>query len=215
MKQKVCTKCGITKPFSDFYEDENHTDGIRSDCKSCFSIQTGLYAKSSRKKRRLKHELLWKENQNIKKECRICHVSKALADFNAHSGNKDGLRRECKICQSILARKHYKTIAVEARKQKKIYRKENPDVYRNLHYKNKFGITLKEYRGMLKSQNKKCAICGNGKSANPNGRRLSVDHDHKTGRVRALLCGNCNAGLGSFMDNSKLLRKAISYLETF
>jgi len=66
---------------------------------------------------------------------------------------------------------------------------------------------------MLKSQNGNCAICGIDQPSN--GRRLAVDHDHETGKVRALLCGNCNTGMGSFMDNPKLLQKAINYLETF
>jgi len=52
---------------------------------------------------------------------------------------------------------------------------------------------------------KKCAICGGTK-------RLAIDHDHKTGRIRGRLCINCNSGLGMFKDDVELLRTAVSYL---
>jgi hypothetical protein len=58
-----------------------------------------------------------------------------------------------------------------------------------------------------------CAICGatNGRE----GQRLYIDHDHKTGDVRALLCNDCNSGLGRFKDDPRLLKIAIAYLEYF
>lgn len=69
-----------------------------------------------------------------------------------------------------------------------------------------FGITLEEYRALPQV----CGICGRGQCQT--GRNLSVDHDHTTGRVRELLCGNCNHGLGKFNDDPKLLAAAIEYL---
>lgn len=75
----------------------------------------------------------------------------------------------------------------------------------------KFGLTYAAYQSMLASQRNLCAICG-GSAAN--GRRLSVDHDHSTGAVRALLCAGCNAGLGLFRDNPRVLLKAAAYLNT-
>ena len=62
---------------------------------------------------------------------------------------------------------------------------------------------------LARSQGNSCAICG----AKPKGRRLAVDHDHKTGKIRGLLCMPCNTALGKFRDDPKLLRKAIKYLE--
>jgi Recombination endonuclease VII len=59
---------------------------------------------------------------------------------------------------------------------------------------------------MAKAQDYKCAICGEEK-------RLVVDHDHATGDIRALLCDDCNKGLGSFKDNPDNLLKAAYYLE--
>lgn len=73
-----------------------------------------------------------------------------------------------------------------------------------------YGITLEQYHQMLADQNYRCAICG--QEDEVEGRKLAIDHCHTTGKVRGLLCGKCNRGLGLFYDNSKLLQNAISYL---
>ena len=73
-----------------------------------------------------------------------------------------------------------------------------------------YGITLTEYDDRLKGQSGVCKICG---GVNPDGMRLSVDHDHKTGKVRGLLCSSCNSGLARFGDNIERLLKAAIYLE--
>lgn len=72
-----------------------------------------------------------------------------------------------------------------------------------------FGLPPEEYDRMLTAQAGICAIC----SAKPNGKRLSVDHDHSTGRVRGLLCGLCNFALGAFRDNPDTMAAAIRYLK--
>jgi len=74
----------------------------------------------------------------------------------------------------------------------------------------KFGITYADYQEMVRAQDGGCAICG---EECPSGRQLAVDHDHATGRVRGLLCGPCNSGLGHFRDRVALLRAAADYLE--
>jgi hypothetical protein len=72
----------------------------------------------------------------------------------------------------------------------------------------KYGLTLVQYKSMKAAQADRCAICGGGG-------KLVVDHDHDTGRVRALLCLNCNGGLGLFHDSSGVLALAIGYLQRF
>jgi hypothetical protein len=76
--------------------------------------------------------------------------------------------------------------------------------------RNQYGITLAEYNAMLEAQDYKCAICGNEDEVE--GRRLAIDHCHTTGKIRGLLCGKCNRGLGLFYDNTNNLAKAIEYL---
>lgn len=73
-----------------------------------------------------------------------------------------------------------------------------------------FGITLEQYGDLLESQNGVCAICG---SVERSGKRLAVDHGHKSGRIRGLLCGNCNRAIGLLKDDIELLHKAIRHLE--
>lgn len=73
-----------------------------------------------------------------------------------------------------------------------------------------YGISENDYDLLLLAQGGVCAICS---GACGTGRHLSVDHDHATGQVRALLCASCNNGLGRFKDSPALLRAAASYIE--
>lgn len=72
-----------------------------------------------------------------------------------------------------------------------------------------YGITLEQYNAMLAAQNDVCAICGTPPMEK---RRLVVDHCHRSGRVRALLCGPCNTQLGSY---EKLRDQASAYLARY
>ena len=81
-----------------------------------------------------------------------------------------------------------------------------------------YGLTPTKFRELIASQDWKCAICGKDPrtdlAARPAMRCLHVDHDHATGKYRALLCSPCNTGIGLLKDNSELVRKAAAYLET-
>jgi hypothetical protein len=81
--------------------------------------------------------------------------------------------------------------------------------------KRKYGIGLAEYSQMFMAQGGKCAICGSdyGGHRNAEQKALAVDHDHKTGKVRGLLCEPCNQGIGKLKDDYKILRQAADYLE--
>lgn len=74
----------------------------------------------------------------------------------------------------------------------------------------KFKLTPQEYDVLLESQGGVCAIC---KQPNPNETFMPVDHDHVTGKVRGILCPNCNNGLGRFKDDVDRLSNAIDYLK--
>ena len=77
--------------------------------------------------------------------------------------------------------------------------------------KKKYGLTPERYDEILSAQGGVCAICSCAPS-DPRGFNMHVDHDHATGLVRGILCGPCNAGLGSFRDDAVRLRRAIEYL---
>lgn len=72
----------------------------------------------------------------------------------------------------------------------------------------KYKITLTEYQKMHEEQHDCCFLCGENT-------KLYVDHNHKTNKIRKLLCRSCNFGLGLFQESPELLRKAASYCEVF
>jgi len=78
------------------------------------------------------------------------------------------------------------------------------------------GQTAEEYQALLEKQNGRCAICGVREghwSCRGRECRLALDHDHRTGAIRGLLCNNCNRGLGRFKDSVDLLEAALRYLQ--
>jgi hypothetical protein len=74
-----------------------------------------------------------------------------------------------------------------------------------------YGITSECVEELREAQGNLCAIC---REPLANGQFCHVDHDHTSGRVRGVLCNRCNTGLGKFLDDAGLLRKAAHYLET-
>jgi 5-methylcytosine-specific restriction endonuclease McrA len=76
----------------------------------------------------------------------------------------------------------------------------------------KFNITLEDYNKMFAEQEGCCAICN--KHQSEFDKALAIDHDHKSGEVRGLLCMPCNTALGKFRDDTNLLQSAIRYLDS-
>lgn len=96
--------------------------------------------------------------------------------------------------------------------------KQNPIAKRKCILKKWYGITLEDYDKMFEAQKGLCAICGNPETVKRKNdtaiRRLAIDHDHRTGKIRGLLCGDCNVGLGKFKDSANIIDKAAKYLFT-
>lgn len=90
------------------------------------------------------------------------------------------------------------------------WKEKNPDFYINWHLQKNFGISVEQYREMSARQNDVCAICKRPETMK--NRSLAVDHCHKTGRIRGLLCGGCNVSLGRVNDDPALLQSMIDYL---
>jgi Recombination endonuclease VII len=95
------------------------------------------------------------------------------------------------------------------------YYREHPEklqrYQRTKRLKRDYGLTIDGYLELLKSQDHKCCICS--KTLEDWGTDTNVDHCHKTGKIRGVLCGSCNCGIGYFRDSIKTLRSAIVYLE--
>lgn len=94
--------------------------------------------------------------------------------------------------------------------RKREYHAEHKQIRVERELKLRYGMTYAEYEAMLVSQGGVCAICG----GSPGKHRLHVDHDHKTGKVRALLCIKCNAALGATNDDIHHLFAMAMYLES-
>lgn len=108
-------------------------------------------------------------------------------------------------CSSFCAREYNIRKHIELRKTNIVHKKKQ----RNRHYFKEYKITEDEKNIILKSQNDKCPIC---ETSPGNPKNWHLDHCHKTGKIRGILCSRCNQGLGLFKDNVESLRKAIEYL---
>lgn len=113
--------------------------------------------------------------------------------------------------------RHYDVVLAQERKsaRKRYATAEGKSAARLWHLRSKFGISGEDYNLLLASQNGVCAICGQPETAKRNGvvKFLAVDHNHKTGKIRGLLCQKCNTMVGHSDDNAERLKDAAAYLE--
>lgn len=109
--------------------------------------------------------------------------------------------------------KRYPDKIKESQKKYRESNKEHMSIrQRKYQLRDKYGITEEDYNRMFTEQNGKCAICETSEQTGK-WQRFGVDHCHITGKVRQLLCNECNRGMGLLRDNAELLRKAADYLD--
>lgn len=126
--------------------------------------------------------------------CLKCGETKPVADFCKSSQAKRGYILHCKSCERLRARNK---------------RRMTPESARAATLRSKYGITQEVYGQLRTAQGNVCRIC----RVKPPGKELAVDHCHRTGIIRGLLCQPCNTALGMFKDDPSLLREAANYLE--
>ena len=136
--------------------------------------------------------------------CSSCKEMKPVDDFHPEK-NTRGRRYRCRAC-----------LAAENAARAP----EDPVLMRRRKLRESYGITMEEYDALFAQQGGRCAICGDEKEAWQPGagtsgrvRFLVVDHSHADGRVRGLLCGHCNRGLGHFRDDSEIMVAAAAYIQ--
>lgn len=138
-----------------------------------------------------------------------------------------GAYRRCRICVQRLQRVRHapsdvvspavveywrlssRTPEEVARDQLEAKRRVNRRALRRKHLRDRYKIGMSEYSMMFAQQNYRCAIC---KKEPPTGTNLDVDHDHKTAKVRGLLCRDCNVGIARLGDDIEGVRRALVYL---
>jgi hypothetical protein len=155
-----------------------------------------------------------------KDKCRTVYWSKKQASQRPKGHQLT--HKTCAFCQNLFVtnRKAQKFCDPLCRSRNHEQKPERKNGLKRRHSQLKsklkpFGFSVEDYEYELQNQNHVCAICGQPETTTNMGtlRRLAVDHDHKTGCYRGLLCGKCNQGIGLFKDNVALLKQAIQYLE--
>lgn len=138
------------------------------------------------------------------RNCSKCSLFLPWVAFNINSKGKNGRKSICRKCTQKASK--------ELLDKRKI---ENPEflVERNRKkmLKSNYGLSLEDYEELLKNQKFKCAICST--KENKVSENMFVDHCHKTGVVRGLLCYHCNTLLGMAKDSTDTLKRAVDYLE--
>lgn len=158
------------------------------------------------------------------KRCSKCGELKDLEAFYRARANPDGRRPDCKACFDARRKRWYLKNRKREIARVRAWQQANPDrvkasqdrnrdrrnaQMREIHLRNKFGLTPGEYDAILEAQGGVCALC---ESPPTPGISLHVDHDHGTGEVRGLLCMRCNNALGLFREDPDLLKRAARYV---
>jgi hypothetical protein len=158
------------------------------------------------------------------KECKKCGVVKPLDNFYIAEGTRDGRRGECKECSLAQRKRWYRKNRQRSMAYVRAWQQANPDrvkawrlknrerrleKLREIHLRNKFGLTPAEYDRILEAQAGACALCH---SPPTPGISLHVDHDHGTGEIRGLLCVRCNNAIGLMREDPDLLNRAARYV---
>lgn len=166
--------------------------------------------------------------------CKACgRGDLTRADYYVDNSKKYGLSNLCRRCESERTKKpkhdhymrserHQQSLRRQAKRRyylknreeimikSRAYKRREPGRIRGYLLKRKYHLTGEERAEMIEEQQGLCEICGDFFGDN-----LCVDHDHTTGRVRAMLCKYCNCGLGFFKDDPALLQVASAYLRSY
>lgn len=149
------------------------------------------------------------------KLCKRCDKIKPINEFRARTDKtrKDGnpiYRELCLLCERIVQLARYHNMPLDKKRERRKRSLEKLPLNYHKSYKlQKYKITLDEFDEMCLKQGGKCYIC----DSIIKGRKIRIDHNHKTGKVRKLLCHNCNTALGLLKEDVNIFLKCILYLE--
>lgn len=229
METKPCKKCGVEKPISEFEPRYEKPGKFRDQCILCQNLYRKKWYAEKRGIKRLRRK---ETREADPKFCFGCKTEKRLTEFGWHDRNKNQHRNLCKACVS--EHSHDYNQSPRGKEKRKSWMERNEELIekykkiarlkdlihpekkkeKNHEYRIRYDYRMskEEYDRLLKDQNGECAICGSNKPYKQDGKKFAIDHNHETGKIRGLLCFNCNAGLGHFKDSASLLQKAIDYL---
>lgn len=192
---KVCSRCKTPKPHSAFYPErrpQQAKDGLRSACREC--------------------------EDTAKRQWQAAHpeiVRARAAKYAAVNAAQIKARQRARYArdkEKILARnKAWRQNNRETWKAgRAAYHRRNPHVMLNSRRRKLYGVSPEDVQRMITAQGGRCLGC-DGVLSNL---KPCVDHDHKTGKIRGILCHSCNSGLGLLKDNIATLRRLTRYLDS-
>lgn len=195
--EKQCKRCGVIKAATkDEFRIRKLPSGnlwMNTICRECERADNREYQKA-----------YYRPVVHTELTCPNCKQVKPASEFHqARKGNW------CKECKNHYARDYYRRRSAE------------DPTYGRVQSRNatlrKHGLSPEDYDRMVGQQDGKCAICGKspGETDGVDRYRLVIDHNHATGKVRALLCDFCNRGLGIFFDDPDLMVAAATYVRRF
>ena len=138
--------------------------------------------------------------------CSVCKEQKPREQFFKNKSKAQGITAACKPCHQDIRRRLIKEGKMIDKKPHGHYKAYT----QNWTLEKKYGITVEQFDEMRVKQEYRCWICH--KHESELGKILHIDHNHATGKVRALLCMHCNHAIGSFKENVNSLENAINYL---
>lgn len=219
---KKCCDCKQILSVIEFNKNKTKKDGLTTECKNCRKRRD-----AENLQKRIKRNLSNPLESIGGKICSRCRINKSLTEFTRDNSRADGFGHRCKPCQKEYHAewrannpkyqeyqdKYYQDNKEKINLRNNNYYQENkdwllPKMNANRFFK-KYGITQEEAKSLLDSQGGNCAIC---ETEDPGIKGWCIDHCHDTGKVRGVVCGTCNSGMGLLKDNPKLLERAASYL---
>jgi hypothetical protein len=142
------------------------------------------------------------------RRCQKCKDLKLLNEFFVRNKERKLKSTYCKTCFQQINNEYKKNNPITKKEISKREYQKNKRNYLNSNYKRKYGISHDEYDEIVKKQEGVCYIC----NLKPK-TKLFIDHCHSTGKIRDLLCGNCNRLIGESKENIQVLLNAIKYLQ--
>lgn len=208
---KLCKRCGVEQPLENFGPSKRAGDGHYPWCRPCAAdYRKAGRAEDPEKAREYGREQYRRNLERARALGAAGQKRRREADPEAHNTKR-----------RVAYEKNPEPVREAARR----YRENNPEAVlasrragaekaklrQRIRLLASRGLTLESYDAMAAAQNGVCVICGK----SPTGRRpfLFIDHDHKTGKVRGLLCGLCNAAIGQLGDRIEDLHAAVKYLD--
>ena len=184
---KRCPDCGETKALQEFTLSKKNRDGRGTYCRQCFAMRDRLYRerRAAAAGRTLRQRRVVPSGM---KYCARCQTTHPLDNFGRNRSARDGLTTYCRPCHNAAGKEALQRAGGS----------------RDYHLRRRYGITGADFDAMVEAQGGTCAVC--------DGKPEHVDHDHETGKVRGVLCFNCNQALGNVRDDPAVLQGLIRYL---